>query len=343
MKQVPRFLGVALILAVLNMGLAMFDLGDKGVDTWRLLNAASALGTTIVAFEVLMNLSVQSLRRIAFVTAIFDTVNSIHNALHAYDKGDKVGAAGFAITALGSAMVAAGIGLTIVGIETAWTGIGLIVAIIGALITLFGGSHDTEIQLFAKHCVWGTSYGEDGGSDDWQEGRFEDWHESKTGGLDRQIKAMINLLRSFYIIGMAWKVRIMLGMHDPKSKLQIKLENSYLGEDHALEVVVAQDSKTRSRTRTRVVDPKDPDRRDTGGVSAVYAGDYLEISWYFGGYHKGSISQDDPKFEGDREMDVSVRLDLKGDGKEMVPPSGKWVKYHTVARAERKPARSLDY
>ena len=74
------------VLAVLNMGLAMFDLGDHGFDTWRVLNAAAALGHTIVAFEVLTNLPAQSLRRIAFVTAIFDVVNSVHNARYQRKK-----------------------------------------------------------------------------------------------------------------------------------------------------------------------------------------------------------------------------------------------------------------
>jgi hypothetical protein len=207
---------------------------------------------------------------------------------------------------------------------------------------LFGGSNDSEIQLFAKHCVWGVSYGEDGGSDNWQEGRFENWHENKDGGLDRQLKAMMNILQSFSITGMAWKVRISLGVHKPQSKLQVKLENDYLGENHKLEIVIAQEPKNKTGTKTKVIDPSDPDRRDTGGASAVRTSDYVDLSWWFGGYKKGTIRQDDPKFEGDREMDVYVRLDLDGDGKKMIPPSGKWVKYHTVALAERKPARSLD-
>ena len=203
-------------------------------------------------------------------------------------------------------MVVAGIGMTMVGIETAWTGIGLVVALIGALIALFGGSHDSEIQLFAKHCIWGNSYGEDGGDDDWQEGRFENWHESKPGGLDRQIKALFNILQSFSIQGMAWKVRIQLGMHDSKSKLQVKFENNYLGESHSVEVVVDL-----ARNRTRVVDPRDPGRLDTGGASVVYGDDYVEMTWYFGGYHHNSIGQDDkptnPIFNG-----LSTEDEIKG-------------------------------
>jgi hypothetical protein len=305
---------------------------------------AASLGNTVLAFEAFTTLAEASLERIAFVTAIFDAVNSIHNALHAYDKGDKVGALGFSISALGSLMVVAGLGMTmfVTGAASSWTGIGLVVAIIGAIIVLFGGSNDSEIQLFCKHCVWGVSYGEDGGDDNWQEGRFETWHESRQGGLDRQIKAMMNILQSFSITGMAWKARVSLGIHNPKSKLQVKLKNGYLGESHELEVIIAQEPKNKTGTKTKVLDPKDPDRRDTGGLSANWSDEYVDLSWYFGGYKKGTIRQDDPKFEGDREMDVYVRLDLNGDGKTMIPPSGNWVKYHTLALSERKPSRSLD-
>jgi len=331
------------VLTVLNMGLAMFDLGDKGVNTWSILNAAASLGNTVVALEAMTLLAEATLRRIAFVTAIFDTVNSVHNALHAYDKGDKVAALGFSITALGSLVAVAGLGMTlfVTGAATSWTGIGAVIAIIGALVVLFGGSNDSEIQLFAKHCIWGVSYGEDGGDDKWQEGRFENWHESKSGGLDHQIKAMMNILQGFSIEGRAWTVRISLGIHNPKSKLQVKLEADYADEHHEREVVIAQEPKNKTGTKTRIVDPKDADRNDTGGVSASYGGDYFDITWYFGS-NKYGVRQDEPQLESNREMDISVRLDLNGDGKTMIPPSGKWVKYHTVALAWRKPARSLD-
>src|SRR5262249_29427954 len=40
-------------MAVLNAGLALYDLGDQGVSAKTLLNAASALGNTVTAFKAL--------------------------------------------------------------------------------------------------------------------------------------------------------------------------------------------------------------------------------------------------------------------------------------------------
>src|SRR5262249_25563934 len=62
------------VMTVLNMGLAFYDLADQGFDRWTILNTAAALGNTITSFEILAKMPQQTLRRVAFITAILDTV-----------------------------------------------------------------------------------------------------------------------------------------------------------------------------------------------------------------------------------------------------------------------------
>jgi hypothetical protein len=329
-KALDKFLKV---MDVLNLGLALYDLGDHGYDPWQLLNGASALGHTISAFNVVLKLTEKSVQRIAFVAAIIDAATAAHKAAGAADRGDKTAAVGYVLVGAGSALTAIGIGMSIGGIEAGWTGVGLIVAVVGFLIVLLGG--DSEIQLFAKHCLWGTSYKEDGGDDKWQAAPFRDWDEAKAGGLDHQITAMFNLLAGFstdraLTEGGFKSVRVNLGMSEPTSKLYVRFDIKY-GKDgknrHQPTIIYDMDSGTLKQD-------KDGDRADLTNREAfaiiVSDSGRLQAVEVAGLYDASDPAYADMGFE--QSCDCEVRLDLCGDGTRWIPNSGAWVPYHVWAQ-----------
>jgi hypothetical protein len=146
---------------------------------------------------------------------------------------------------------------------------------------------------------------------------------------------MTNLLASFSITGMRWKVRIQFGLLHSRTKVQVKFATDFLGEHQEVEVVVDL-----ANNKTRVVDPGDPGRLDSG-AAVIYGIEYIELEVPWRDKTRGS--REYGAFENDREMDCWVRLDYYGDGSQFVPPSGKRVHYHTKALAVSKAVSSLDY
>lgn len=326
-------------MAALNMALALYDLADKGVNTKTLLNAGASLGKLVPSLNALLelNLSKRSLQGIGFVTAVYDCWSYTSTGLKARDSGNTTAAGGYLLTGFGSGMIALGTGLAIIGVETSWTGVGTVLVAVGLVIALVGGS--APIESFAQHCVWGQSYGADGGDAGWQEGPFSGWHEKNPDGLDRQLKAMFNLAAGFSVQASDFsEALITLGMTQPNSKLYVKFDAEFGTRrvQRAPTLIVNLDTRTLAQDQKLTHDPaNEPNWANLDECRlALYQNKDGRVAVRV---KLRYLPRDLSVYEDAGQMvncDCAVRLDLNGDGKSWIPSSGAWVPCHIKAIGE---------
>jgi len=318
------------IVEVVNFALSLKALIDadgslESAQAW--IGAVGSLADTLDAFGAIMGLAKKTLAKIGFVSAVIDIIGAGFDMRSMGRRNDYSAMVGYGMVGLGSAVIATGCFLEALAVGTSTTivglPLGLVIAIIGGVLIAAGWaiaifSGDTDREVFVSHCLWGEDYGDGDDNPKWACGSFRSWKNN----LDKQIKALFNLLAAFGLESQGYtKVRIYMGATQPNSKFYINVDARYnLGIKHRPKLVV--DLKTR-KMRQVGGDPADLNRvyfgKDKDGRQYIE----VEADWPKGKTPENAIQH--------QSCSCKVYLDLNGDGKQRIPSSGSWVK-HTIHR-----------
>lgn len=313
-----------------------FAPNDRLKNSSLVVNLLGGLTDAFVAFGVIRKLANKPIKIVGAIAAVLDVVGAGLEGINAYNSADTSNLVGQGIVGVGSALIGIGCFAAITGAGAAFSVIGLglapVLEIVGGILVVAGTAisaftKDSDIELFAAHCRWGTDHHSGQTtvfgvfvltSPDWATANFSEWNKGETG-LDHQIASLISLMLSFVAEARGTStVRIYPGIVHRTSKVFIKFNIEYFGGNVAtlFRPQLWLDFESETMSLATGSDPAD--------ISKVTFGDlhgraFVEVN---------AQPVVHPGIKQVTRVDCEMILDVDGDGKILAPNSKKLVPYH---------------